>query len=131
MFGSTETTPGGKALKFYASQRLRVSRVSKSEVKEGNQVVGHSVKVKVVKNKLAPPQREAEFPILYSKGVDETSLLIDEAVETGVVTKEGKTYFFDGEKIAVGYSNYYNALSEDPVLLNSVVERVKESLKKT
>jgi len=126
MFGSDETTPGGKALKFYASQRLRVSRVSRSEVKDGQQVIGHSVKVKVVKNKLAPPQRSAEFPIIYTEGVDHVSLIIDEAVALGVIEKEGKTYSFGGEKIAVGYDKYFEAVSGDPVLLQEVTTKVNE-----
>lgn len=126
-FGNPETTPGGLALKFYASQRLRVSKVSNSDVKEGKQVIGHSVRVKVVKNKLAPPMKEAHFPIIYTEGVDVDTLIVDEALELKIVEKKGNTYYFDGEKIAVGYEKYIDVLEEDPTLFEEIVAKVKET----
>lgn len=121
MFGDTETTPGGKALKFYAAQRYRVNKKSQSDRKENGAIVGHTVNVKCRKNKLAPPQRTAEFPVHYTKGVDDVGNLVKTAIDYGVVVKDGQTYTFtyatgvdtDGTASARGKEAFTNIIATD------------------
>ena len=111
MFGSPETTTGGHALKYYASVRLDIRRIG--AVKQGDEVIGNRTRVKVVKNKLAPPFRKAEFDIRYGKGIDALGDLLDRAVEASVIEKRGAYYRFQGKNLAQGRENTRAALDED------------------
>ncbi len=110
MFGNPETTTGGNALKFYASQRLDIRRIA--AIKEGDQVVGNRTRVKVVKNKIAPPFKEAEFDIIYGVGISKEGEIVDLGVTLGVVEKSGAWYSFDGERIGQGRENVKRFLGE-------------------
>jgi recombination protein RecA len=112
MFGSPETTSGGNALKFYSSMRLDVRRIA--AIKDGDEVVGNRTRVKVVKNKVAPPFRQAEFDILYNQGISLEGDLIDMGVEIGCVEKSGSWYSYDGERIGQGRENARRFLIENP-----------------
>ena len=114
MFGSPETTTGGHALKYYSTVRLDVRRVG--AVKQGESVLGNRTRVKVVKNKLAPPFRKAEFDIRYGKGIDAIGDLLDRAVEAAVVEKSGAYYRFEGQSIGQGRENARAALESDAKL---------------
>jgi recombination protein RecA len=122
MFGNPETTAGGNALKFYASVRLDVRRIG--ALKEGEEVVGNRTRVKVVKNKVAPPFRQAEFDILYNRGVSREGDLLDLASDTGIVEKSGAWYSYDGERIGQGRENARRFLEEHA----DVCERVSEAV---
>jgi recombination protein RecA len=110
MFGNPETTTGGNALKFYASQRLDIRRIA--AIKEGDQVVGNRTRVKVVKNKIAPPFKEAEFDIIYGLGISKEGEIVDLGVTLGVIEKSGAWYSFDGERIGQGRENVKRFLGE-------------------
>jgi len=110
MFGNPETTTGGNALKFYASQRLDIRRIA--AIKEGDQVVGNRTRVKVVKNKIAPPFKEAEFDIIYGLGISKEGEVVDLGVTLGVIEKSGAWYSFDGERIGQGRENVKRFLGE-------------------
>jgi recombination protein RecA len=110
MFGNPETTTGGNALKFYASQRLEIRRIA--AIKEGDQVVGNRTRVKVVKNKIAPPFKEAEFDIIYGHGISKEGEIVDLGVTLGVIEKSGAWYSFDGERIGQGRENVKRFLGE-------------------
>jgi recombination protein RecA len=110
MFGNPETTTGGNALKFYASQRLEIRRIA--AIKEGDQVVGNRTRVKVVKNKIAPPFKEAEFDIIYGLGISKEGEIVDLGVTLGVIEKSGSWYSFDGERIGQGRENVKRFLGE-------------------
>ena len=112
MFGNPETTTGGNALKFYASLRLDIRRIG--AMKNGEEVVGNQTRVKVVKNKVAPPFREAEFEILYGKGISREGELIDMGAMHGIVEKSGSWYSYGGERIGQGKDNARNYLIEHP-----------------
>jgi recombination protein RecA len=103
MFGNPETTTGGKALKFYASVRLDIRRIG--PVKEKEDVTGSHVRVKVVKNKVAPPFKQAEFDIMYAEGISHTSLLVDIGAEAGIIEKSGAWYSYNGQRIGQGREN--------------------------
>ncbi len=128
MFGSPETTTGGHALKFYASVRLRVARIG--AIKEAGtagrdpQVVGNRTRVKVVKNKMAPPFRECEFDILYGKGISRSGDVLDLAVEAGIVEKSGSWFSYDGERLGQGREKVRTHLDDNPKLLDEIAERV-------
>ena len=122
MFGNPETTPGGKALKFYASVRLDVRKAD--TLKDGAEIVGNRTKVKVVKNKLAPPFKTAEFDIVYGKGISQSGCILDLAVAANIVEKSGSWFAYNGEKIGQGRDNAKNYLSANP----AVMEEIKNKL---
>ncbi|MBA9845319.1 MAG: recombinase RecA [Ralstonia sp.] len=126
MFGSPETTTGGNALKFYASVRLDIRRIG--SIKRGDDVVGNETKVKVVKNKVAPPFREAIFDILYGQGVSREGEIIDLGVEAKVVEKSGAWYSYGGERIGQGRDNCREYLRENPDLAREIENKVREQL---
>src|SRR6478609_952812 len=123
MFGNPETTTGGKALKFYASVRLDIRRIG--PVKEKEEVVGSHVRVKVVKNKVAPPFKQAEFDIMYAEGISHTSLLVDIAAESGIIDKSGAWYSYNGQKIGQGRENAKMYLKDNPAMMAEIEEKVK------
>lgn len=125
VFGNPETTTGGNALKFYASVRLDIRRIG--AVKEGNDVVGSRVKVKVVKSKVAPPFKEVEFDILFNEGISKTGELIDLGIEHGVIQKSGAWLTFDGERFQ-GREQMKSKLKEDPELMSKLEKQVKIKL---
>ncbi|HJU88159.1 MAG TPA: recombinase RecA [Gemmatimonadaceae bacterium] len=123
MFGNPETTTGGKALKFYASVRLDIRRIG--PVKEKEDVTGSHVRVKVVKNKVAPPFKQAEFDIMYAEGISHTSLLVDIGAEAGIIEKSGAWYAYNGQKIGQGRENAKMYLKDNPALMAEIEEKVK------
>jgi recombination protein RecA len=125
-FGSPETTTGGKALKFYASVRLDIRRIG--AIKEGDKVVGNRTRVKVVKNKCAPPFRETEFDIMYGEGISREGDLIDLATNNNVVEKSGAWFSYRGERLGQGRENVKNMLKENPDLRDRIEEEVKDVL---
>jgi recombination protein RecA len=126
VFGNPETTTGGNALKFYSSVRLDIRRIG--AIKDGQEVVGNRTRVRVVKNKMAPPFTEAEFDIIYGHGISQTGDLIDTGVAAGVIDKSGSWYSYDGERIGQGRQNVKNFLENNPDIYNSALLRVKEAL---
>jgi recombination protein RecA len=126
MFGSPEVTPGGRALKFYASVRLDVRRVE--SLKDGTDVVGNRVRVKVVKNKLAPPFRQAEFDILYGEGISREGSILDIGVEQGIVKKAGAWYTYEGEQLGQGRENARGFLKEHDEVAAEIYKKVIERL---
>jgi recombination protein RecA len=126
MFGSPETTSGGKALKFYASVRLDVRRIE--TLKEGTDAVGNRTRVKVVKNKMSPPFKVAEFDIIYGVGISREGSLIDLGVEQGIVRKSGAWYTYEGDQLGQGKENARNFLRENPDLANEIEKRIKDKL---
>jgi len=123
MFGNPETTTGGKALKFYASLRLDIRRIG--PVKEKEDVIGSHVRVKVVKNKVAPPFKQAEFEIMYAEGISHTSLLVDIGVEAGIIDKAGAWYSYGSQRIGQGRENAKLFLKDNPALMAEIEEKVK------
>jgi recombination protein RecA len=126
MFGSPETTTGGKALKFYASVRLDIRRIE--TLKDGTEAVGNRTRVKVVKNKMSPPFKTAEFDILYGIGISKEGSLIDLGVEQGIVRKAGAWYTYEGDQLGQGKENARNFLKENVDICNEVEKRIKEKL---
>ncbi|WP_131747881.1 recombinase RecA [Frankia sp. Cppng1_Ct_nod] len=126
MFGSPETTTGGKALKFYASVRLDVRRIE--TLKDGSEAVGNRTRVKVAKNKMAPPFRTAEFDIVYGGGISREGSLIDMGVEHGIIRKSGAWYTYDGDQLGQGKENARSFMRENPDLANEIEKRIKETL---
>ncbi|MEO6029898.1 MAG: recombinase RecA [Candidatus Binatia bacterium] len=124
MFGNPETTTGGNALKFYSSVRLDIRRIA--AIKQGDQIVGNRTKVKVVKNKVAPPFREAEFDILYGTGISKEGELVDIGSELGIVEKSGAWYSFNGERIGQGRENTKEFLKENRETADVIERRVRE-----
>lgn len=122
MFGSPETTPGGRALKFYSSVRLDIRRIE--SLKDGAEVVGNRTRVKVVKNKVAPPFRQAEFDIMYGKGISREGSLLDIAVDKEIVNKSGAWYTYEGEQIGQGRENVKKFLIENPDLVMEIQDKV-------
>jgi len=123
MFGNPETTTGGKALKFYASLRLDIRRIG--PVKEKEDVIGSHVRVKVVKNKVAPPFKQAEFDIMYAEGISHTSLLVDIGAESGIIEKSGAWYSYGPQRIGQGRENAKLFLKDNPVVMAEIEEKVK------
>lgn len=126
MFGSPETTTGGNALKFYASVRLDIRRTG--AVKEGDEVVGSETRVKIVKNKVSPPFRQAEFQILYGKGIYRNGEIIDLGVSQGLVEKSGAWYAYQGNKIGQGKANAAKYLAENPAIGAEIEKQIREKL---
>ncbi|MBX5466729.1 MAG: recombinase RecA [Firmicutes bacterium] len=126
MFGNPETTPGGRALKFYASMRLEVRRVD--SIKQGNEVVGSRTRVKVVKNKLAPPFKQAEFDILYGEGISREGSLIDLAVDLGLVQKSGAWYAYGDLRLGPGRDNARDYLKANPDLGREIEGRIRQQV---
>ncbi len=128
VFGNPETTPGGMALKFYASVRIDIRRIA--QVKKGDEIVGNRTKAKVVKNKVAPPFRIAEFDIMYGEGISYEADVLTTALKYGVATKSGASYSFEGEKLGVGFDNVRIKLAEDKKLLNDLKKKTTEAAEK-
>jgi len=126
MFGSPETTTGGKALKFYASVRLDIRRIE--TLKDGTDMVGSRTRVKVVKNKVAPPFKQAEFDVLYGVGISREGSLIDVGVEQGIIRKSGAWYTYEGDQMGQGKENARKFLKENPDIAAEVEKRIKEKL---
>ncbi|SFB37568.1 recombination protein RecA [Amycolatopsis marina] len=126
MFGSPETTTGGKALKFYASVRLDVRRIE--TLKDGGEPVGNRTRVKVVKNKVAPPFKQAEFDILYGHGISREGSLIDMGVDQGIVRKSGAWYTYEGDQLGQGKENARKFLRDNPDIANEIEKRIKDKL---
>jgi len=123
MFGSPETTTGGNALKFYSSVRLDIRRIG--AVKEGDEVVGNETRVKVVKNKVSPPFKQAEFQILYGSGIYHNGELIDWGVKLGLIDKSGAWYAYKGDKIGQGKANAAKFLSENSEIANEIESQIR------
>ena len=123
MFGSPETTPGGRALKFYSSVRLDIRRIE--TIKDGVEVVGSRTRVKVVKNKVSPPFRQAEFDIMYGKGISREGAVLDMAVEMGIAKKSGAWFTYDGEQLGQGRENAKHFLSENTEVMVQMADRVR------
>ncbi|MBI1723671.1 MAG: recombinase RecA [Gemmatimonadetes bacterium] len=126
MFGNPETTSGGRALKFYASVRLDMRRIG--PVKERDVVIGNRTRVKVVKNKVAPPFRQAEFDIMFDEGISHAALLVDLASEAGIIEKSGAWYAYNGQKIGQGRENTKLFLRDNPTLMTEIEGKVKDLL---
>jgi recombination protein RecA len=126
MFGNPETTTGGRALKFYASVRIDIRRIA--SIKDGDQVIGGRTRVKIVKNKVAPPFREAEFDVMYGEGISREGDLIDLAVEKRIVEKSGAWFAYGGERLGQGRENAKQFLKENPDVRRTIEERVRREL---
>ncbi len=126
VFGNPETTTGGNALKFYSSVRLDIRRIG--AIKDGQDIVGNRTRVRVVKNKMAPPFKDAEFDITYGEGISKTGDILDVGVEAGIIDKSGSWYSYDGERIGQGRENVKKFLSENPDIYNSALKQVREKL---
>jgi len=126
MFGNPETTTGGRALKFYASVRIDIRRIA--SIKDGDQVIGGRTRVKIVKNKVAPPFREAEFDVMYGEGISREGDLLDLAVEKRIVEKSGAWFAFAGERLGQGRENAKQFLKENPPVRQAVEDRVRKEL---
>jgi len=124
MFGNPETTPGGRALKFYASVRLDIRRVE--SIKQDGNVIGNRVRVKVVKNKVAPPFREAEFDIIYGKGISKSGNILDLAVSLDIINKSGAWFSYNGERIGQGRENAKSYLENNPKMMDEVETKVRK-----
>jgi recombination protein RecA len=128
MFGSPETTAGGNALKFYSSVRMDIRRIG--TVKDGDEAVGNETRVKVVKNKVSPPFKQAEFQILYNKGINRLGELIDKGADLDIIEKAGAWYSYEGEKIGQGKANSIEFLEQNPKLLKTIEKQVIEAISK-
>ena len=126
MFGSPETTAGGNALKFYASVRMDIRRIG--TVKDGDEAVGNETRVKVVKNKVSPPFKQAEFQIIYNKGINRLGEIIDRGVDLDIIEKAGAWYSYNGEKIGQGKSNSIEFLEENPKLQSTIEKQVLSAI---
>jgi recombination protein RecA len=123
MFGSPETTPGGRALKFYSSVRLDIRRIE--AIKDGTEIVGNRTRVKVVKNKVAPPFRQAEFDIMYGKGISREGSILDVGVDLSIIKKSGAWFTYEGEQLGQGRENSKNFLSENLDLMFEISEKIR------
>ncbi|MEE8480521.1 MAG: recombinase RecA [Desulfobacterales bacterium] len=126
VFGNPETTTGGNALKFYSSVRLDIRRIG--AIKEGQEIVGNKTRVRVVKNKIAPPFKDAEFDIMYGEGISKAGDLLDMGVDTEIIEKSGSWYSYDGERIGQGRENVKKFLKENPDIYNSLYIKVRNEL---
>jgi recombination protein RecA len=126
MFGSPETQPGGRALKFYASQRIDIRRIE--TLKEGTEAVGNRVRAKIVKNKVAPPFRQAEFDIEYGQGISSEGCVLDLGIEHGIVQKSGAFFSYDGERLGQGRNNAKAFLRENPAMVAEIEGKIYGAL---
>jgi len=126
MFGSPETTTGGNALKFYSSVRLDIRRIG--SIKKGDEVVGNETRVKVVKNKVAPPFKQVEFDILYGEGISREGEIIDMGVKLNIVDKSGAWYSYNGDRIGQGKDNVRNFLKDNPDIAADIEARIRAEL---
>jgi len=126
MFGSPETTTGGNALKFYSSVRLDIRRIG--AIKKGDEIVGNQTRVKVVKNKVSPPFRIAEFEILYGHGISTEGEIIDMGVENNLIEKSGSWYSYDGDRIGQGKENVREFLSDNPKIAKALVKKIRQEI---
>ncbi|MEY2917690.1 MAG: recombinase RecA, partial [Bacteroidota bacterium] len=127
MFGNPETTTGGNALKFYASVRLDIRRMT--QIKDGDEAVGNHVKVKVVKNKVAPPFRQAEFDIIYGEGISKVGEIIDMGVELGIVQKSGSWFSYNSDKLGQGRESVKQLMLDNPEMANEIETKIREKVK--
>ena len=127
MFGNPETTTGGNALKFYASIRLDIRRMA--QIKDGDEAVGNRVKVKVVKNKVAPPFRSAEFDIVFGEGISKTGEILDMGVELGIVNKSGSWFSYNADKLGQGRDSVKQLLQDNPELANDIEGKIRAKIK--
>ena len=128
MFGNPETTTGGNALKFYASVRLDIRKIG--QIKDGDTILGNQVRVKIVKNKVAPPFKKAEFDLMFNEGISKVGELVDMGVELGILTKSGSFYSYEGNKLAQGRDAVKNVLRENPDLAEEIEAKIMEQIKK-
>ena len=127
MFGNPETTTGGNALKFYASVRLDIRRLA--QIKDGDESIGNHVKVKVVKNKVAPPFRQAEFDIIYGEGISKVGEIIDMGVELGIVQKSGSWFSYNNDKLGQGRESVKQLMIDNPEMANEIEAKIREKIK--
>lgn len=127
MFGNPETTTGGNALKFYASVRLDIRRMT--QVKDGDEAIGNHVKVKVVKNKVAPPFRAAEFDIIFGEGISKTGEIVDMGTELGIVQKSGSWYSYNNDKLGQGRDSVKQLMVDNPELAKEIEGKIREKIK--
>ena len=128
MFGNPETTTGGNALKFYASVRLDIRK--STPIKDGDEILGNQVRVKVIKNKVAPPFKKAEFDLMFNEGISRVGEIVDMGVEKGILTKSGSWYSYEGNKLAQGRDAAKNVLRDNPDLAEEIETKIMEALKK-
>ena len=128
MFGNPETTTGGRALKFYASVRLDIRKIE--NIKQDGEVKGNRVRVKVIKNKVAPPFREAEFDIVYGEGISKAGNILDMAVNLDIIEKSGSWFSYNGDRIGQGRENVKKYLKENPEILAEVENKVRDNFAK-
>ena len=128
MFGNPETTTGGNALKFYASVRLDIRK--STAIKDGDEILGNQVRVKVIKNKVAPPFKKAEFDLMFNEGISRVGEIVDMGVEKGILTKSGSWYSYEGNKLAQGRDAAKNVLRDNPYLAEEIENKIMEALKK-
>jgi recombination protein RecA len=126
MFGSPETTPGGRALKFYSSVRMDIRRIG--AIKSNSEVLGNRTRVKVVKNKVAPPFRQCEFDIMYGKGISREGSLLDIGVDLGLIKKSGAWFTYEGEQLGQGRENAKTFLTENPEIMVEISERIRTEM---
>jgi recombination protein RecA len=127
MFGNPETTTGGNALKFYASVRLDIRRMA--QIKDGDEAVGNRVKVKVVKNKVAPPFRAAEFDIVFGEGISKNGEIVDMGVELGIIQKSGSWFSYNTDKLGQGRETVKQLMHDNPELSNEIETKIREKIK--
>ena len=126
MYGNPETTPGGNALKFYASVRMDIRK--STAIKVGDTVTGNRARVKVIKNKMAPPFKVAEFDIMYNEGISKTGSVLDVATDMGIIEKRGSWFSFDGEQLGQGRDQTKQVLADNPELQQKISDRIKEKI---
>ena len=128
MFGNPETTTGGRALKFYASVRMDIRRIE--NIKQDGEVRGNRVRVKVIKNKVAPPFREAEFDVMYGEGISKVGNVLDMAVNLDIIQKAGSWFSYNGDRVGQGRENVKKYLKENPDILEEVEQKVRDNFQK-